>query len=137
MGGGKTVRCLYLHSFCFSLSFSVSAQDGILALGKANTHLFPRLSSLSKVALKTVPVFVWLNTDHSRPWKAECRLLPLSTPLSFRRSMLCCSGLFMFPKFLKPRSTSALPSCRPDVISAVLASISACPFPQTPACPGQ
>ena len=29
----------------------------------------------------------------------------------------------MFRKFLKPLSTSALPSCRPDVISAVFASL--------------
>ena len=32
--------------------------------------------------------FVWLNTDRSRPWRVECRPLPFSTPLSFRRSML-------------------------------------------------
>ena len=32
----------------------------------------------------------------------------------------------MFRKFLKPLSTSALPSCRPVVISAVLASLPAC-----------
>ena len=38
---------------------------------------------------------------------------------------------------LKPLNTSSLPSCRPDVISAVLASLSACSFPLTPACPGQ
>ena len=36
-----------------------------------------------------------------------------------------------------PLSTSALPSCTPDVISAVLASLSARSFPLTPACPGQ
>ena len=34
-------------------------------------------------------------------------------------------------------STSALPSCRPDVIFAVLASLSARSFSVTPACPGQ
>ena len=43
----------------------------------------------------------------------------------------------MFRKFLKPRSTSALPGCRPDVISAVLASLSARSDPLTPACPEQ
>ena len=43
----------------------------------------------------------------------------------------------MFRKFLKPLSPSALPSCRPDVISAVLASLSARSFPLTPACPGR
>ena len=104
------------------VSVSVSAQDGTVALGKAHTRSAPSLSSLPKVALETVPIFVWLNTDHSRPWRVECRPLPFSTPLSFRRSVLWCSGLSMFRKFLKPLSTSALPSCRPDVISAVLAS---------------
>ena len=43
---------------------------------------------------------VWLNTDRSRPWRVECRPLSFSTPLSFRRSMLCCSGLSVFRKFL-------------------------------------
>ena len=119
-----------------TVSVSVSAQDGIVALGKAHTRSAPSLSSLPKVALETVPIFVWLNTDRSRPWRVECRPLPFSTPLSFRRSMLWCSGLSVLRKFLKPRSTSALPSCRPDVISAVLASLSARSFPLTPACPG-
>ena len=40
---------------------SDSAQDDIIALGKAHMHSTPFLSSLSKVALKTVPVFVWLK----------------------------------------------------------------------------
>ena len=71
-----------------SVSVSVSAQDGIVALGKAHTRSAPSLSSLPKVALETVPIFVWLNTDRSRPWRVECRPLPFSTPLSFRRSML-------------------------------------------------
>ena len=71
-----------------SVSVSVSAQDGIVALGQAHTRSAPSLSSLPKVALETVPIFVWLNTDRSRPWRVECRPLPFSTPLSFRRSML-------------------------------------------------
>ena len=70
------------------LRVSVSAQDGIVALGKAHTRSAPSLSSLPKVALETVPIFVWLNTDRSRPWRVECRPLPFSTPLSFRRSVL-------------------------------------------------
>ena len=78
----KTKGCMYL------VSVSVSAQDGIVALGKAHTRSAPSLSSLPKVALETVPIFVWLNTDRSRPWRVECRPLPFSTPLSFRRSML-------------------------------------------------
>ena len=40
-------------------------------------------------------------------------------------------------KNFKPLSTSALPSCRPDVISAMLASLTARLFPQTLECSGQ
>ena len=67
-----------------SVSVSVSAQDGIITLGKAHTCSAPSLSRLPKVALETVPIFVWLNTDRSRPWRVECRPLPFSSPLSFR-----------------------------------------------------
>ena len=70
------------------VSVSVSAQDGIVALGKVHTRFVPSTSSLPMVALETVPLFAWLNTDRSRPWRVECRPLPFSTPLSFRRSML-------------------------------------------------
>ena len=70
------------------VNFSVSAQDGIVALGKVHTRSSPPLSSLPKVALETVPIFAWLNTDRSRPRRVECRPLPFSTPLSFRRSVL-------------------------------------------------
>ena len=124
-----------LQTFLLSLfvSVSVSAQDGIIALGKVHTRCASSLSSLPKVALETVPIFAWLNTDRSTPWLMECRPLPFSTSLSFRRSILCCSGLSRFRKFLKPRSTSALPSCGPSVIYAVLASLFARSFPLTPA----
>ena len=71
-----------------SVSVSVSAQDGIVVLGKAHTYSAPSLNSLPKVALETVPIFVWLNTDRSLPWRVECWPLPFSTPLSFRRLML-------------------------------------------------
>ena len=57
------------------------------------------------------------------------------SPLLFLSGDQCCDALMR--KFLKPRSTSAMPSCRPDVIFAVLASLSARSFPLTPACPGQ
>ena len=50
-----------------SVSVSVSAQDGIVALGMAHTHSAPSLSSLPKVALESVPIFAWLNTDSPRP----------------------------------------------------------------------
>ena len=73
-------------SLCAYLSL-VSAQDGIVTLGKAHTRSAPSLTSLPKVAIETVAIFVWLNTDRSRPQRVECRPLPFSTPLSFRRSM--------------------------------------------------
>ena len=117
--------------------FSVSAEDEIMALGKAYTGSAPSLSTLLKIALETVPIVVCLNKDRSRPRSMKCRLLPLSTPLSFKRSVVCCSGLYMFRKFLKHRSTSALPSCRPDISPAALVSLSARSFQLTPACPGQ
>ena len=41
-----------------TVSVSVSAQDGIVALGKAHTRSALSLSSLPKVALETVPIFV-------------------------------------------------------------------------------
>ena len=87
-----TLSDLVVELCLCTVSVSVSAQDGIVALGKAHTRSAPSLSSLPKVALETVPIFVWLNTDRSRPWRVECRPLPFSTPLSFRRSMLWCSG---------------------------------------------
>ena len=59
-------------------------QDGIIALGKALMNSTPPLSSLPNVALKTVQMFVWLNTDRSLPQRVEYQLLPFSTPLSFR-----------------------------------------------------
>ena len=40
------------------VSVSVSAQDGIVAVGKAHTRSAPSLSSLPKVVLETVPIFV-------------------------------------------------------------------------------
>ena len=133
---GSSLKCHRSRQHLCTVSVSVSAQDGIAALGKAHTRSVPFLNSLSKVALETVPIFVWLNTDRSQPCRDKCRPLPFSTPLSFRRSMLWCSGLSMFREFLKPRSTSTQPSCRPDVISAVLASLSARSFSLTLACPG-
>ena len=44
--------------------------------------------------------------------------------------------LVMFKTFLNPLSTTALPSCRPDVISAMLSSLSACSFSLTLTWPG-
>ena len=84
MSSEMTATPIWRHT----VSVSVSAQDGIVALGKAHTRSAPSFSSLPRVALETEPIFAWLNTDRSGPWKVECRPLPFSTPLSFRRSVL-------------------------------------------------
>ena len=74
------------------VSVSVSAQDGIVALGKAHTRSAPSLSSLPKVALETVPIFVLLNTDRSRPWEGGMSAASLS-PLLFPSGGQCCDDL--------------------------------------------
>ena len=83
-----SVRYVRIWQSSVSDSVSLSAQDGIVALGKAHTRFAPPLSSLPQVAPVTVPMFVWLNTDRSRPRRVECWPLPFSTPLSSRRSVL-------------------------------------------------
>ena len=70
----------------------------------------PSLSN--PINVETVPILVCLNSA-------------FSIPLSFRQSVLWCSGLSMFRKFLEPFSFSALPSCRLVVMSLVFASLPA------------
>ena len=69
------------NSFNFSSRWHRSARKGPYALR-------PVSQQSSQGCLKTVPLFVWLNTDRSRHWRVECRPLHFSAPLSFRRSML-------------------------------------------------
>ena len=80
-------------SWQFPLSVTVSAQDGIVALREAHTRSAPVFRQSPMVALEIVPIFVWLNTDRSRPCRANVGRFLFSTSLSFRRSMLWCSGL--------------------------------------------
>ena len=112
-------------------SFSFCSRWNCSTWKNAYMHSTLSLSSLPKVALGMVPVFIWLNTDCSWSLRVECQLLPLPTLLSFWWSVLWCFGLSMFRKFLKHLSTSALPSCilLPDVMSAVFACLSAHSFP--------
>ena len=56
-------KLIYFLTANFPSLISVSAQDGSVVLGKARTRSVPSLSSLPKVSLETVPIFVWLNTD--------------------------------------------------------------------------
>ena len=70
------------------IHFPVSAHCGIVELRKAHKRSAPSPSSVSTVALETIPMFVWLNTDRTRPRTVERRPLPFSTPPSFSRSMI-------------------------------------------------
>ena len=124
----------YFRKTSFRVSFWSRWHCSIL---KPHTSSAPPPSSLPKVALKTVPVFVWLNMDRSWPQRLNCCPLSFSTHLSFRQILMWCSSLSMFRMLLEPVGTSALPSCRPDMTSAVLASLCACSYPPTLAQPGQ
>ena len=53
-------------------------------------------SSLPRVTLKTTPILIWLNADHSQTQGMEWQPLPFSTPLFFRQSVLWCCGQSLF-----------------------------------------
>ena len=91
----------------------------------------PTLSSPLEVAFVTIPMSVRLNTYRFRPRSSKPQPLSFSALLSFKQSVLCCSGLSVFRRFLNPLSTSDSSGCRAVVMSAVRASLSACPFPVT------
>ena len=48
-----------------------SVQDGICALGKAHMRSIPSLRCFSNVAFEPAPMFVWLTTALSRPFKED------------------------------------------------------------------
>ena len=78
------------------------------------TRCAPSLSSLPKVALETVPIFICLNRSfsileggtsaaiflHSSFLQAICAVLCCSSLCSERSSVLCCSSLSMFREIL-------------------------------------
>ena len=106
-------------------------------LGKVHMHSTPSLRSFPTVAFETVPVFVWLTMAPSRPFKEDCLALPLSTPLSSRWLIVWCSWLCACRQCLKFLNTSDLPRCKPFVMVALPASLSARSFRFTLTCPGQ
>ena len=52
---------------CLTNLCTVSSQGGIVARGKAQMSSVPSPNGLPKVAIETVEIFAWLNTDRSRP----------------------------------------------------------------------
>ena len=122
-------------AFCFLLSFNARSRR-LCSARKGTPSLLPVSQQSPNIAFSTVQLFVLIVPDHGRRGgggRGRGRQpLPVST-LSFRRSVLRCSGLPLFRKFLKPSSTFCLPYCRPAVIPAVLAFFSARSHPLTPA----
>ena len=89
-----SVQSFSCHIYSKMLVFWFSSiQDGIYALGKTHMRSTPSLTSFPNVAFETVPVFVWLTMALSRPSTKIVLALPLSTPLSSRRSMVWCPWL--------------------------------------------
>ena len=80
-----------------------------------------------QTCLQSITSAHWLDTGQVQ--RVERGLLPCSSLLSIMRFMLwmwcCCPSLFR--KFFKPLSISALPGCRPVVMSCC-ACQSVCPF---------
>ena len=71
----------------------------------------------------------------SRPFKEDRRaLIPLSTPLSSRRSMAWCPWFCARRYCLKFINTSHLPRCKALMVVTFSASLSARSCPFTPAC---
>ena len=88
--------CRQLRYSLWSSDLISSVQDGIYVLGKAHMRSAPSLRGFPNVvfhAFETVPLFVWLTMALSRPLKEDRLALPLSTPLSSRRSMVWCPWL--------------------------------------------
>ena len=108
------------------------------------TRVLPRLSSLQGCPWNSANSFLAEKCQclssgtqivpNLRGWNVGCFLSQLLFPSG---SQSCYALACPCSENSKPLCTSALPSCRPDVISAVLASLSAHSFPLTPAYPGQ
>ena len=83
-------------SYTQTLTFrSVLAQNSTAELRKTCTHSIPSLSSLPKLALRTVPILVRVDTDQSQTLRKEHSPFPFSAPLSFWWSLLVTLSALM------------------------------------------
>ena len=94
------------------VSVSVYVQDVIVALVRARVHSITSVRGFPKLVL--IVTLVRLNTIIL---SSEGGVLASS--FLFPSGDQCCV-LPKFRKFSKPQSISALPSCRPDMMSFVL-----------------
>ena len=88
----------------------------------------PSLRSFPNIAFQTVPMFVWLTMAFSHPFKKDRLALPLSTPLSSRRSVVRRPWLCARRLCLKLLNTWDRPRSKPLVRVALPASLSAQSF---------
>ena len=89
----STVQTIDTSSVHFS-----SVQDGICTLRKAHICSTPSLRSFPNVGFETVPMFIWVMTALSCPFKENCLALPLSTLLSSRQLMVCVMSSALCPQ---------------------------------------
>ena len=108
----------FTHFVCTNL---ISAQEGIVALEER---------PVSRQSPKVCP------RNSANACRVEHRSFTTSRG-EMAAAPFLHSSLHQAMRFLKRRSTSDLPSCRPDVRSAVPASLSDRSFPLTLACPRQ
>ena len=105
---------------------------------KVHSRSVPSLSSLPKVAIETVSMFVWLNTYRSRPREGRGGGgggggggVGWNKAASFPHSsfLLVIGAVKLWPFHVRkvPQVPKHLcpATCRPDVVSAVFASLSA------------
>ena len=106
------------NSVSWFCTVSVSAQNGIKATQKDPYLLRPISQHSPESCPKTVPVTLWLDAAPTQPRRTICFLHP-----SFFKAITAVrlSGMSIFRKFLKPLSTSTLPSCRLVVMFDALA----------------
>ena len=100
---GRECLCVSdTFAHCCGMSVDVQFIDDICLLGKAHMRSDPSVRSFPNIAFEMVPMFVWMTIALSRPFKEhrlvpplfeDCLALPLSTPVSSRRSMVWCPWL--------------------------------------------
>ena len=105
-------------------------------------HSTLSIRGFPNVAFETVPVFVWLTMALSRPFKEDRLALPLSTPLSSRRSMMplaLCPHVrvsssstlqatcdWCFARHLSDRSFAFTPACQGKYTVPLFTDIDEC-----------
>ena len=103
-----------------SVQFPVFAHVGNRSVQR-DPHTLRPVSPRSPKGCSQNSRYTNVGLVEQRSFQTRRRLLSFSTHLSSRRSMLWYSGLSMVRKLVKSLSTPPQPSCRPDVMSAVLA----------------